>query len=314
MCRIRPRTAFTLIELLVVIAIIAVLIGLLLSAVQQVRAAAARMSCENNLKQLGLALHHYHDVAGKFPPAHSQDPGTMSVNFGQPRAPDNKYYFSWMTRILPHIEQDNLYQQVKWDQWAFPNPNVRGGVPGIGYLNGVPIRLYRCPADPISQDRFSLTDNDFGEVQYAFTSYLGVNGSNQFAYDGILYVNSTVRMSEVTDGLSNTLLVGERPPAYDGYAGWWFAGSGLWPWFGAIDVVMGSNEQELPDTPPSYYQPGSVNDPDYKHAWHFWSGHSGGSHFLRADGSVRFLSYSVGRDLVRELATRKGGEVINEDY
>src|SRR5262245_12411617 len=108
----RQRRAFSLIELMVVIAIIAILIGLLLPAVQKVREAANQVECKNNLKQIGLALHVYHDGHGSFPPAHSYDPGWTTVP-NVPRPLDNWWYISWMARILPYIEQDGLYKRIK---------------------------------------------------------------------------------------------------------------------------------------------------------------------------------------------------------
>jgi prepilin-type N-terminal cleavage/methylation domain-containing protein/prepilin-type processing-associated H-X9-DG protein len=315
----RLRPAFTLIELLVVIAIVAVLMGLLLSAVQRAREAVSRAACLNKLKQIGLALHQYHDAHGRFPPAHSQDPGSIADYRNRPGPPDNWFYISWMARILPFIEQDNLHKYIRPGQWAWWHPEPP--VPGLGYLNAVPIKLYRCPSDPTSETVIIAgVPGESADQAVALTSYLGVNGTDQFKFDGILYVNSTVPMSDVTDGTSQTLLVGERPPAYGGNAGWWFAGSGWYPWFGAMDVVLGSNERRAvdgactPNGPQSFYQPGSLGsslDEDDPHAAHFWSLHPGGANFLFADGGVRFIPYSVGGQVLHDLATRNGGEVIH---
>lgn len=297
---------FTLMELLVVIAIIAVLIGLLLPAVQKVREAAARAQCQNNLKQIGLALHGYHDANNSFPPAQSVDPAWFP-GYGQPRNIDNYWYFSWMTRCMPYYEQHNVYKLVRFDQWAWWNPE--GGLPDGSYLNSIPMKLLVCPSDGRS-----LLVNYSG-VDVAGTSYLGVNGTDQFRYDGILHVNGRVGIVQIGDGTSNTLLVGERPPPKDLYYGWWFAGSGDEPWFGACDVVLGSNERRVLGGPADFgYRPGSLNDPADEHRWHFWSFHSGGSNFLFADGSVRNIRYGVSPGLLGKLATYRDGEVINEDF
>jgi prepilin-type N-terminal cleavage/methylation domain-containing protein/prepilin-type processing-associated H-X9-DG protein len=302
------RRAFTLVELLVVIAILAVLIGLMLPAVQKVREAANSVQCKSNLKQIGLALHHYNDTNGKFPPALAADPAWFP-GFGQPKNPDTKYWFSWQTRILLFIEQGNVYQLVAWDQWAWYNPP--GGIPEGGYLNGVQMDLYLCPSDSRSHQVV-----DYQGMDVAFTDSLGVNGTSQFAFDGILYINSQTSLRQVVggDGASNTLLVGERPPAYSLYWGWWFAGSGDYPYFGVPDVVMGSNEQRTKGGPSDYYRPGTLNDPADGDLYHFWSLHAGGCNFLFADGSVRFIPYAVSPDLLHNLATRNGGEVVNEDF
>lgn len=322
----RRRSALTLLELLVVIAMVAVLIGLLLPAVQKVRAAAARTDCMNNLKQISLALIQYHDGSGngRFPPAHSQDTTLTPEYPNRPGHPDNWFYISWLARILPYVGQTQLHAFIRPGEpaWWHPEPPI----PGLRYINGVPINLYRCPSDPVPKTiRMEAYPLPTSVEDIALTSYLGVDGSDQFSFDGILYVNSQVRMNDVTDGLSLTLMVGERPPPYGGLAGWWFAGAGWYPWFGAVDVVLGSNERiaingaSTPRSPQSFYQPGFLGDPedwDDPHAWHFWSFHPGGSNFVFADGHVKFISYSItspSNDGLRTLATRNRGEVVNEN-
>ena len=308
-----PRPAFTLIELLVVIAIIAILIGLLLAGVQKVRAAADRMACQNNLRQIGIALHHYHDNHGAFPPAHSQPPWQApEPQFrGRPRNPDDYWYFSWLTRILPYVEQENVHKKVRWEKWAWDqyDSEIRG------HVNGMATKLYRCPSDPRSRKIVVLDGADL-----AFTDYVGVNGTHQLAYNGVIHVNSKVRLSDILvgDGTSNTLMVGERPPSYDEFFGWWFADSGDYPWFGSPSIVLGTNEiyptssyppWHEPRYKPEFYRPGSLNDPSDEDVWHFWSLHSGGGNWLFADGSVRFISYNAHK-IVKLLGTYNGGEVI----
>jgi prepilin-type N-terminal cleavage/methylation domain-containing protein/prepilin-type processing-associated H-X9-DG protein len=317
MCTIRQRAAFTLTELLVVIAIVGMLVALLIPAVQAARESGRRIQCQNNLRQIGLALHGYHDVWGKFPPAHWADPvavlgpGGVSGNFGQPVAQSNEYWFSWMARILPYLERRPLHDKIKFKEFSWPNPHVAGGDPDHGYLNGVTIPTFLCPSDAASHITPTFVWGEpFGNVSFGLTDYLGVNGTDQFKFDGILYVNSKVTMGGVVDGTAYTLLVGERPPAMEGWAGWWFAGSGFWPWFGAIDVVLGVEERELPEKEPSWYQMGVAYDPELKHAWHFWSWHPGGANFVFADAHVEHIRYTVALKRLRAAATRAGGEPV----
>jgi prepilin-type N-terminal cleavage/methylation domain-containing protein/prepilin-type processing-associated H-X9-DG protein len=304
------RSGFTLIELLVVIAVIALLLALLLPAVQKTREAARRAQCLNNLKQIGLALHNWHDITGHFPPAHIHQPGSSSVTYNIPTPYEpfkDEYWFSWMARILPEIEQNTLYAHVDWEEWAFTNPPSQ--MPGGGYANGVLIETYHCPS--AQKDELLLVDTGSGVVPFAHTHYLGVNGTDQFACDGIIYVNSRVRIGHITDGTSNTLLVGERPPDADQYWGWWFAGAGPDPYFGAGDVTLGTAERIqvgdtcAPSNPRSRYKAADKTEED---TWHFWSAHEGGAHFLLADGSVRFIPYSLDQSVFQNLGTRSKGE------
>jgi prepilin-type N-terminal cleavage/methylation domain-containing protein len=239
----RHRRGFTLIELLVVIAIIGLLLALLLPAIQRAREAMNRVRCQNNLRQLGLALHQWHETYGRFPP------GLRGANYGIPPPAYTEdtyhYFYSWMARITPYIEQDNIHRYLEggnylkwpwWDGW------YSGGQAGVGQaLGGIPLKLMQCPSDNRSQ----LITN-YGGHPVALTAYLGVNGTDQLAFDGILHVNARVTMGEIVagDGSSNTLLVGERPPSVDLWYGWWFAGSGDYPYFGATDVVLGVNEYD----------------------------------------------------------------------
>jgi prepilin-type N-terminal cleavage/methylation domain-containing protein/prepilin-type processing-associated H-X9-DG protein len=321
------RPGVTLLELLVVIAIIAVLLALLLPAVQQVRSAAARIQCANNLRQIGLGLHQYHGVYGAFPPARDNLWGSNSP----PPGPVQKYWrISWMGRILPFIEQDNLWRSTEAaaNDPAVPAPWPRyepwDGWPNYRYKAvATVVPLYACPADGrTSQVEFVTGGMDVPPFPVAGTSYFGVNGTNHRQKDGLFYPvqNLTgqcppgVAIAGITDGTSQTLLVGERPPSGDMNLGWpWFCGDGN-TGDGEGDVVLGVREvndpSNFPQCPwgPYHFTPGRIDNTC--DAFHFWSLHSGGANFLFADGSVHFLGYSAD-GILPGLATRAGGEVVD---
>ncbi len=295
--RRRGRSAFTLIELIVVLAIIAILIGLLLSAVQNVRQAAARLDCQNRLKQLALALHNEHDTRGTLPPGHRS-----------PLHPDRKLHTGWTLSLLPHLEQVSLFQQ---SQYAFQiSPLPYFSPPHVA--RETVLTAFICPSD--SRTSTTQIDTRTGKP-VALLSYLGVSGTQTTAKDGLLYQDSRHRLTDATDGTSNTLLIGERPPSHDFRFGWWYAGVGQ-NLTGSADLILGVREPNLqPVTSGSSCGPGrwpfvaasGFDDPCGM--FHFWSPHSGGANFAFADGSVRFLRYSA-NDVMPALATRAGGEVV----
>jgi prepilin-type N-terminal cleavage/methylation domain-containing protein len=216
------RRGFTLMELLVVIAIIGFLVAMLVPAVQRAREAARRTQCQNHLKQIGLALLGFENRVGRFPPAHWQNPDRLADYYRQPEPLSDEEYFSWLVRILPDLEEGNLYDQIRFDEkWPWPNPSA--GLPDGGYLNDRVVALFLCPSYPHSTEPIVL---EYPEptpafVGHAYTHYLGVNGTDQFQFDGVLHVNSQVRLGQVTDGTSKTMIVGERPPSHDRFTAWW---------------------------------------------------------------------------------------------
>ena len=298
MIRHCQRRGFTLIELLVVIAIIAILIGLLVPAVQKVRDAAARAQCQNNLKQIALACHGFHDTYKTLP---------QGVQYNYPY-----YYWSWLAQILPFVEQKNLYTVA--DNWARSGPGgyswwpwgAGSSPPNPALKTAVPI--YFCPADWRSQ--IVVTPDP---LTIAFTSYLGNAGSGNGANNGVLYWQSQIKLIVITDGTSNTILAGERPPSKDYEYGWWFAGAGYAPdYHGIGDVLMGARETNYAASigcSSSYvgFQDGNQNNSCDQA--HYWSPHTGGANFAMGDGSVHFMTFTE-NIILPQLSTRNGGEAV----
>jgi prepilin-type N-terminal cleavage/methylation domain-containing protein/prepilin-type processing-associated H-X9-DG protein len=349
------RSGFSLVELLVVIAIIGVLIALLLPAVQKVREAANRISCINNLKQIGLALHNYHDTYKRFPPSLDSAiyPPIAAKAWGAPRQGWTPCW-SWLAYILPFIEQDNLWNEaMQWAQigggdtstWAVghwwpwgnawdPNPIE----PNVMF--GTFVKTWICPSEPrnLTVEIFPLWNNP--GTPYAYTEYLGVHGIQGQDVNAALWpvgdksgilVNSgwdrarKVNFASITDGTSSTLMVGERPPSVDLFWGTWIGGgfdlSGVGDiTLGAREIVYAANVQTTPISGgPSMpcpatkvgFRPGTINDPCDQ--VHFWSWHPGGANWLFGDSSARFVAYSM-NDVLPQMCTRNGGEVVPQDF
>lgn len=287
------RVALSLVELLVVIGVIGVLVGLTLPAVQTVRAAAVRTTCANKLKQLGVALHNFHAAHGRLPPRPAD------------RGPDR--LLGWMALVLPHIGHDSLYRAVL--------PACDTGVaayqcpPHSGFE--VVVADYVCPAD----GRLTA-EPDFGGMRAGLTSYLGVGGAvvefERVKRLGVLDNEPGCNLDDVTDGTSQTLAVGERPPPENRQAGWWYPAFTFGPEFRGPNgvtilgnVVFLSNQDCSTGT---NFGPGRLDNPCDR--YHYWSLHGGGANWLFADGGVRFLAYTS-TPLIPALATRAGGEATS---
>ncbi|VTS02054.1 DUF1559 domain-containing protein [Tuwongella immobilis] len=292
----RKRAAFTLLELLIVLTIVSVLLGLLIPAVQKVRAAAGRLSCTNNLKQIGLASHHYASAHGDFPP------GVFPPS-------DLLFGLNIHVALLPYLEQNALYQQAESDCATMPITHLAPPHVGLRTL----VKTYQCPVD--SRQSF-LHRIPQGSV-VAVTGYLGVSGvGEEERPSGMIYTFSRTRIRDVSDGTSNTLYFGERPPTPDYRCSWWymsFAHVASEP-FLPINAVRGMPEgtslgaDYLACHPGPYaFTPGDTTS--VCHAYHFWSMHPGGANFAFADSSVRFITYAA-NDIMPALATRAGGEVV----
>jgi prepilin-type N-terminal cleavage/methylation domain-containing protein len=304
--RRRERPGFTLIELLVVLAIIGTLIGLLVPAAQQVRASAARAQCAHNLKQLALAVHAYHDARRSLPC------GQFGGAYGA--GPDS-YAWSWLAQILPYLEQNNLYRQ--------------GGIPSTTLRrSGVADRevpLLLCPSDPSSAAGARTNAGNLYGFAVGQTNYKAVSGDNwgddlegvgplfdtdwrnrgtNGSFDGLsngdgmfyrVDYRRRLRLLQVTDGTSNTLMLGEDVPDQDEWCSWPYANNA----YGTCAIPPNVKRADG-----GAYAPG-----DWQNTYSFRSLHPGGLFFALADGSVHFVSDAIALPVYRALATIRGGEV-----
>lgn len=349
------RVGFTLIELLVVIAIIAILLGLLLPAVQKVRAAAARMQCANNLKQIGLAMHHYEGVNGVYPPAYvtansRQDGTAFGVTYGDEHR-NGPPGWAWGVFLLPHLEQDNLFRQLDLTQpcWS----------PAFAVAARTKVNTFLCPAATGGSDGFDVEREgvdhrhgtpilraDGSRIRFAHSHYVTNAGIHQpwgrttaycFDYDipepipennnrparvdGPFYRNSKTSVAAVSDGLSNTIFLGEHS-SYLSNKTWVGVVPGavtpprldLRPWpsenNGAGCLVGIHSGPDTHDHPEVIIH--APNDP-FGHTDQMWGEHGTGCNVLMGDGSVRFVSTLIRPSAFVALSTRDGGEVIDDN-
>jgi prepilin-type N-terminal cleavage/methylation domain-containing protein/prepilin-type processing-associated H-X9-DG protein len=320
------RRGFTLIELLVVIAIIGLLIGLLLPAVQAAREAARRAQCINNLKQMGIALHNYHDTLGAFPMSYAAR--SPFVDGATDTAPG----WGWGTMILPQLEQGVLYNAANCSL-SVEAPQNTTAAQSI-------LATYLCPSDPLPGGPYQVTDANGNALALVAPSSYAACVGNDFADsttglnndgigNGVLYRNSRVRLAEITDGASQTIVVGERA---------WTINKGTWVGVVTNGVIRRGPANPCPNTGAAFYRAATLvqahcnvlntdTDPDGG-IDDFSSRHPGGANLLFADGSVHFLKsvlrnvgqrpdgstiYSPSSLILQALGTRSGGEVVSAD-
>jgi prepilin-type N-terminal cleavage/methylation domain-containing protein len=321
------RRAFTLIELLVVIAIIAILIGLLLPAVQKVREAAARTKCQNNLKQLGLAMHNYHDVNQAFPPGYEQKQTVPSI-------PAFLWRWSSIAQLTPYLEQTAIFNACDLNNPLYSDPSGTVFVSKGNQLavqQQVPILL--CPSDPNSGMK---PDPNFGPTNYVVCVGSGRNGGPRGpTADGVFYKGSKTRMTDITDGTSNTAMMSESLIGNGGpdlssapttpqqmervYS--WIGGGGL------MNAGTCAGSGDFRNDRNTRWADGDAYETLYDHGYTpnaasidcistsaNWkaarSKHTGGVNLLRCDGSIRFIPNSIDAFTWQSLGTRTGGEVI----
>ncbi len=276
----RRWRGFTLIELLVVIAIIAILIGLLLPAVQKVREAAARMQCSNNIKQISLALHNVQSVAGKLPPMHTYRSGNA---FGGTNGGGNLFYW-----LLPYIEQDNLFKiDPNSDSWNGPNSWM---------IYSQPVKPYLCPSDSTNQP-VQMWTNGWAAGNYAANYQV-------FAPNNNTNTNANIA-SSFPDGTSNTIVFAEKVARCQGRALLWAHGDWNYEWLPAFMTWYDQGPTTGFQVAPTKAQCNRLKAS---------SAHSSGMNIGLADGSVRFIGQAMSPTTFWQACTPDGGEVLGNDW
>lgn len=294
------RAGFSLPELLVVIGIIGMLMSLSMSAIAKARSSAQRVDCLNSMKNIGVALTAYHGEHGRFPPSENRDK----------TGSDNKLkVLGWMALILPYIGEEPLWAVSR--EAAMTDDKPKNNPPHRGFATVV--RTYVCAADW----RLGKPLTDRHGVTAAFASYVGSAGTcppgGERGRFGVIGLDHGSRATDITDGMSQTIMVGERPPPESLRAGWWYPG-GQWDFSGAgphsllLMTVNGIGPDPDGCNVTSGFAPGRLSNPC--DCLHYWSLHGGGANFIFADGSGRFLDYSA-RKWIVALASRDGGEPID---
>jgi prepilin-type N-terminal cleavage/methylation domain-containing protein/prepilin-type processing-associated H-X9-DG protein len=290
----RPRQAFTLIELLVVIAIIAILIGLLLPAVQKVREAASRIQCKNNMKQIGTALHNYHGAMDQLPPGYA-DPGPWPN-------PDVGPGWGWAAYLLPYVEQDNVYRGIDFTRSV--------GDPVNAAARAQFLKVFWCPSDRLV-GTFAVSDgvNSYTVAQGSYVACNGNDGVDDFTtpeHTGAFIRTQRLRFADIRDGLSNTFFVGERSTTMSLSTWTGVIPNAMVPSVRAPGTFSGGSALVLGHCGPHLPNDSIVTDADAMS-----SGHTGGVNFLFGDGSVQNINNSISQYVYDALATRAGGEVVD---